>query len=341
MRKFENLKMVLFDSTKASFKLTVEAQFTRGNKEQGYRDLVYITDRYTGMLNPNIYLTLAYKDENVNPVYTSYPQLFRLREAFEKIKNLVADGSGFTNIEGQITVRPDCQEPVVLANIGKNNNWISMKLSVIQTEENGILTSEPGVSIELSTANRFVSALSVDEFLTVYTIINDLDLASIQCQMSLAFLDIEKPAYQQNQYQQQVYQQPNYYQQQSNGYYQQPQYQQPNYAQPTGAPRTGYYQQQGSNGYAQPRYNNQPNQQSQQYGGRRSAAPAPVAQPTEETSTYMRPQPRQAAPVQQSNNSLPARDANKAVMSLSAVEATEISEISYDDASGLDDIFNS
>jgi len=29
MRKFENLKMVLFDSTKASFKLTVEAQFTR------------------------------------------------------------------------------------------------------------------------------------------------------------------------------------------------------------------------------------------------------------------------------------------------------------------------
>ena len=56
----------------------------------------------------------------------------------------------------------------------------------------------------------------------------------------------------------------------------------------------------------------------------------------------MRPQPRQAAPaVQQQNNNLPARDANKAIMSLNAVEATEISEISYDDASGLDDIFNS
>lgn len=336
MRKFENLKMVLFDSTKASFKLTVEAQFTRGNKEQGYRDLVYITDRYTGMLNPNIYLTLSYKDENVNPVYTSYPQLFRLREAFEKIKNLVADGSGFTNIEGQIAVRPDCQEPVVLANIGKNNNWISMKLSVIQTEENGILTSEPGVSIELSTANRYVSALSVDEFLTVYTIIHDLDLASIQCAMSLAFLDVEKQGYQQPQYQQQGYQQPQYPQY---GGYQQPQYQQPTYAQQ--APRNNYYQNNG--GYSQPRYNNQPNQNNQQYGGRRAAAtPAPVnqQQTVEENTTYMRPQPRQAAPVQQTNT-LPARDANKQVMSLNAVESTEINEISYDDASGLDDIFNS
>lgn len=43
MKKFDNLKMVLFDSTNASFKLAVEAKFTTGNQDQGYRDLVYIT----------------------------------------------------------------------------------------------------------------------------------------------------------------------------------------------------------------------------------------------------------------------------------------------------------
>lgn len=295
------------------------------------------------MLNPNIYLTLAYKDENVNPVYTSYPQLFRLREAFEKIKNLVADGSGFmTDKEGQIIVRPNCQEPVVLANIGKNNNWISMKLSVIQSEENGILKSEPGVSIELSTANRFVSALSVDEFLTVYTIIHDLDLASLQCAMSLAFLDVEKMGYQQpNQYQQPTYAQ-GYYQQPNPAYYQPNQYQQ-GYNQQPQAPRSnGYYNQQGSS-YAQPRYNNQQNT-NHQYTGRRTA-PAPAQQPQEETSTFMRPQqPHQDSNTTQTqynnNNNLPARDANKPIMSLDAVDSTEINEISYDDTSDLDAIFN-
>lgn len=329
MKKFENLKMVLFDSTKASFKLTVEAQFTRGNKEQGYRDLVYVTDRYTGMLNPNIYLTLAYKDENVNPVYTSYPQLFRLREAFEKVKNLVADESGFINLDGQVTVRPDCAEPVVLANIGKNNNWISLKLSVIQTEENGIITSVPGVTIELSTANRFVSALSVDEFLTVYTIINDLDLASIQCQMSLAFLDTERGYAQQNQYQQPQQYQPQYMAPQQQYY--QPQYQQPQYQQ--SAPRP-----QGQ-GYSQPRYNNQ-GYNRQQQAPRQVQTQQPVQTYEQQSETpYMKPQ-APVAPRPQNNQGLPARDANKPVMSLNAVEATPISEITYDDVSNLDDIFN-
>jgi len=200
------------------------------------------------MLNPNIYLTLAYKDENTNPVYTSYPQLFRLREAFEKIKNLVVDESGFMEIDGQILVKPDCSEPVVLSNIGKNNNWISMKLSVIQSEENGILTSIPGVTIELSTANRYTSALSVDEFLTVYTIIKDLNLANIQCMMSLAFLDTERQG--------QTGVPSGYVQPQQYQPMQQPQYQ-PQYYQPMQQPQPQYSA--PRQGYSQSRFNNQPN----------------------------------------------------------------------------------
>lgn len=328
MKKFENLKMVLFDSTKASFKLAVEAQFTRGNREQGFRDLVYVTDRYTAMLNPNIYVTVTYKDENANPVYMSYPQLFRLREAFEKVKELVLDESSFVNIDGAITIRQDRMEPVVLANIGKNNNWISMKLSVFQSEENGIIVSTPGVSIELSTANRYSSALSIDEFLTVYTIIKDLDLASIQCMMSLAFLDTERggtPAVAYYQQPQQQYQpQPQYvqYQQpyQNNGGYQQP-YGQQNYG------SRPQYQQPAA---PQPRYNNQ---NARRTSGGVAQAPVPsVSQPApEQTSNFIKPQ--------QNGNVLPPRDSGKPLMNPGAIEKVEIDEIKYDDLSNIDDLF--
>lgn len=333
MKKFENLKMVLFDSTKASFKLTVEAQFTRGNREQGYRDLVYVTDRYTGLLNPNIYLTLAYKDENVNPVYTSYPQLFRLREAFEKIKDYVVDENvGFMRLEdNQLMVRPEYTEPVVLSNIGKNNNWISLKLSVIQTEENGIITSAPGVTIELSTANRYASPLSVEEFLTVYTIIKDLNLANIQCMMSLAFLDTERGQYGQPQ----VYQQPQYQAAPQPVVYYNQQPQQPRYNQQPQYQQGGYNNNNGQ--YTRPNYNTNARRTSVPVA---PAAPAPQSyqQPQYEEDTMMRPQPQVTK-----SNTLPPRSTGKTqtpVMTLGAVESTPIEEISYNDPNSIDELFN-
>lgn len=231
MKKFENTKIVLFDSTNASFRLAVETQFTRGNPQQGYRDLVYVTSHGSGILNPNIYLTLTYKtreNEDVKPVYTSYPQLFRLREALEKMKDIVADKKCFlTDASNNITVKTEYSEPIIVANIGKGNNWISLKPCVSQSGENGVVTCLPGVSIELSTSNGLVSALSIDEFLTVYTIIKDLNLSTIQCCESLAFLAADRGVSPDT-----GYANNNYYQGNSNpgNYYQQPQgRQQPSY----------------------------------------------------------------------------------------------------------------
>jgi len=59
-------------------------------------------------------------------------------------------------------------------------------------------------------------------------------------------------------------------------------------------------------------------------------------QPQSEESPYMRPQ----HPVVNNTNGLPARPANKPVMTLENIENTEISEITYDDVAGLDEIFN-
>lgn len=328
MKKFNNLRMVLFDSTNASFKLAVEAQFVRGNQQIGYKDLVYVTDSFTGMLNPNIYLTLACKNEDTKPVFTSYPQLFRLREALEKIKDMVADGSAFSEIDGVLSVRPDCTEPVVLANIGKANNWISFKLTVLESGENGVTTVIPGVSIELSTSNRYVSTLTIDEFLTVYTIIKDLNLANLQAMMSLAFLDVNSG------YTPGMYAAPAQVQPMQAPYQQQ-------YAQPytNMAPRAnnGYPTQ----SYSQPRYNANP----QGYGTRttRQVPPAPTANGN---TTTLGGAPRtpyvQQAPVQEpapQQASLPPRT-SKPIMNMTAIEETPISEIDYDDATGFDDIFN-
>jgi hypothetical protein len=319
MKKFENVKLVMFDSTNASFKLAVEAQFVR-NTPQGPRDLVYTTDKGSAMLNPNIYLTFTYKTDGLpNPVYTSYPQLFRIRAALETVKDLVVDGKGFVKVENVYTaVNSNYATPVVVDNIGKAANWISFKLVMIESGENGVITKLPGVALELSTSNGYASILTVEEFLTIYSIVHDLDLTTLQAVLSLGFLESKDGGATGAFYQGQM--QPPYYQPQPAPYYQpqgQPMYQQPQQR----APQTPRY---GNNGY---RGNGAPQQ-----GGRAAVVPQqPVANN----------QPRQQAPVaQQGTTNLPPRNTQQPVMNLGAVEETPVSNLSFDDESAIDEIFN-
>jgi hypothetical protein len=347
MNRFERLKMTLFDSTNANFKLEVEAQFTRGNRDTGFRDIVYTTDRYTGILNPNIYLTFAYRSDEVSPVYTSYPQLFRIREAFEKVKNWVADGSGFMTADGVLCVRGNCDTPVVVAGIGKNNNWISLKLVAAETDEDGVVKVTPCVAIELSSSNRLTSILSAEEFLTVYTIIRDLNLSTLQCMMSLGFLNVDRS---------------------NNGnYYSSPQPQmmnngwgnpapQNNY--PQNPPMSGNYVGGGAttpggygNAPARPRYNNQsyrntttrqvPPPPSGTVTGRvPTASPNTMNNAVDASGWPNDPNPYPENNYNNTNNSaLPPRGNGGSIMNMKAVDETPITEISYDDTSAIDEIF--
>jgi len=316
MKRFENVKLTMFDSTNASFKLAVEAQFVR-NTPQGPRDLVYTTEKGSAILNPNIYLTFTYKTDGLpNPVYTSYPQLFRIRSAFETIKDLVIDGKGYVKVENVYSaVNSNYATPVVVDNIGKAANWISLKLVMIESGENGVITKLPGVALELSTSNGFASILTVEEFLTIYTIIKDLDLTTLQATLALGFLANKDGGAQQGAY----------YPGGQMGYYP-PQppfpYNQGGYQ--TRAPQTPRY---GNNGYRSGNYNN-----SQQGG--RNAAPTQQAQ---------QPAPRhQAAPAAQPQGApsqLPPRS-NQPVMNLGAVEETPVSNITFEDEAAIDEIFN-
>jgi hypothetical protein len=320
MKKFNQAKIVLFDSTIACFKLSVEALFTKKRQDQSLSSLAYITDNGTANLNPNIYLVFAYKGENyetTKTLYTSYPQLYKIRDTLERVKDLVIDRKGFVDVEGVTTVKPDYQDPIIVSEIGKNKKWMSFSLTAIASTENGMPPKIPGVTIQLSDSD-FVSVLTVEEFLTVYSIVRDIDLASIQVTLSSLYLHAEEvPAVG----------------------YQQPMYQQPMYAQPQYQPQP-QYQQQPVQQAANPGYNRQPMRQQQQKPQTRvMAAPEQSAVQQAPAAPVYTPQPQRSAPPQQQGGNLPPRQ-NKPIVNLNSVEETPVSTISFNDEEAIASIFS-
>lgn len=301
-------------------------------KWDGLTDIAYITDQGNAVLNSDIYLTLTYKGgENVRPVYTSYPQLFRLREALSTVKDLVLDNKGFLNVDGVLTVRQEYSAPIILSNIGKASNWISLKLAVLESGENGVVTTTPGVAIEMSTSNGYSSTLTTEEFLTIYTIVRDLNLSTIQVNLGLAFLSSS-----QNQV-------PNWagYTQPNNQAYNQnprPQYYSNNYQ--------GQYQQQQQ--YQQGGYGNVANtyqnatQTTPRYNTAAYSRPQQIQRQVAPTQMAAQPQQMVQQPTyqQQNNNNNNLKPRNEKILNFNSVEETPVEDISFDDTSAIDDIFN-
>ena len=131
MKTFNKITMSLFDSTKASFKLSVDAIFMKANPTGGVSPLVYIGNTGIGNLSPNIYLTFTYKSDEYNKgnfLYMSYPQIFKLRECMTRVKDLLT-GNGFGKDEGgNIFVKQEAAAPIIIDGIGKLNKWLAFKL---------------------------------------------------------------------------------------------------------------------------------------------------------------------------------------------------------------------
>jgi hypothetical protein len=317
MKKFNQVKIVLFDSTIAQFKLSVEAIFTRNRQDGSTANLAYVTDKGSANLNPSIYLVFSYKGatyEETKNLYTSYPQLFKIRKALDQVKDLLEDNAGFiidpaTNM---LVVREDCKNPIVIANIGKSDKWMSISLAAIDySGEDETSHKIPGVTLQLSDS-EYVSVLTAEEILTIYTIIKDIDLTTIQVQLSSLFLAAEdgvmlQPVYQPQQQYQQPYQQPYQPQQQ----YQQP-VQQQQYQQPVRQPQN-------------PRYGQ-----------------APVTRPVTRQAPQQPVQPQYQQPAVQPNQpaGLPPRKSEKGIVNLKAVEETPVSQVSFNDSDAISDIFN-
>jgi hypothetical protein len=275
-------------------------------------------------------------------VYMSYPQLFKLRKLFRSVKDLVEDNSGFVFAnDGMVSVKQGCEEPFIFENIGKGNNWIALRLVATQIGEN-IVQTVPGVSIELSTGNGYQSVLTVDEFLTIYTIIEDLDLTTIQCMTSLAFLDTPSGQMQNNMDYGMSYPSQQQYNLTPAAPYNgskmttpyidpQPQYQQYN-------SYNSSYQQGANNGYVnRGQYQRKPAQQPYQ---QRQAAPyqqpvQPQNQPVTDSTPYISARPAQTTTSYQ--NEIPPRSEKK--MTFANIDDTPVSDFMIDDDALVDSIF--
>jgi len=311
MKKFNQVKITLFDSTIASFKLSVEANFTRARQDGSLANLAYISDKGTAVLNPSIYLVFSFKGdtyETSKNLYTSFPQLFSIRRTLEKVKDLLVDNKGFMDIEGVLSVRPEYQQPLVIADIGKQSKSISFTLVAIDSGEEGMPAKVPGVSILLSDS-EYVSVLTAEELLTIHSIINDLDLTTYLIQLSAMFLEADDVAFGQPQV---AYQQPVY----------QPQYQQPAPQQYQPQPQGGYQPRQSQ----APRYGQAPMQRTQ------PAAPVKQAQPA--------PQVQQTPAQQTGNAGLPPRKQEKQIVNMKSVEETPVSSVSFNDEDAINSIFD-
>lgn len=351
MKKFSTITMPLYNSNKANFKIDLKARFVKQDQNKQYRDLVYVGEKYEAIFNPSMYLALSCKIEGTKEVYIGYPQFRKLRKIMGTISDLLEDNKGFIEVDGVLSVNATYAEPLVINNIGQDANWISFKLQTFQSDEEEVEKTQPGVAIGLSTANNYVAVLSAQEFWTIETILNEINLTQFKWNASLAYLDID---YQGNNYYAQpgqYYQQPvaGYVQPQPNPnrYYQQPQqYQQ--YADYNNSQAGGYQKTYAYNTQpAQPVYNQAPYQK--QYAQRQQPAQQqPAAEennfikPQQPMRTYQQvPQAPKAPVAQQQEQQLPPREntPRQGIMNFNSVEQTPISEVSIDDDAAVNAIF--
>lgn len=313
------VKTTLFDSSLAHFRVTLETRLTRLRPDNSVENLCYIDNFNNANINPSIYLVFNYRGEtreDSKALYMSYPQLFKLRSVMEEVKDKLISDDTFSAEEGVLEVKPQYKEPIVYANIGKDKKWLSFSLGVMSNEGEDGLQRERGVIIQIS-GSDLSSVLSMDEFLTVYTIVKDLDLASIQIMTGyFALLNDDSPAMMA----QGGYQQP-YGGYQNNGY-QSGGYQQGGYApRAPQAPRyqggnTGYQRSAQGSGYSRS-YNGAPQAPAQQGGyAPRSASYQQAA-----------PQAQSAPQAQQ----MPPRGAAAPIVSAQAVAETPVEHTTWDD----------
>jgi hypothetical protein len=333
---FNQVEMVLFDSTIAQFKLSVKGTFTRERQDGSTANLVYkntYTNNRTNKtvttlnINPNIYLVFGYRGETYETsetLYTSFPQLFSIREQMEIIKNLMLDSNTFEDIEGVLEVKAEFKEPLIIDGIGRENNWISFGVATVENidPESNIRNKVPGAVIQISSSN-YASPMTAEEFLTVYTIVNDIDLSGIQMQLTmLAILNDNDrmPTY--NAPAQQGYQQPAP---------RQTQYQQPNQSQGHG---NNTYQPR-SQTPSQPKYGNTPARNT--FKSRQQ--PVLRSQPEDlSPQDYMDETQEEETRTQKGN--LPPRKNEKNIVNMKNVEETPVASVNFNNPNAVDDIFN-
>jgi hypothetical protein len=311
-----SLNTTLFENTSANFRLAVNVMFNKQNSQtkQQY-PLVRVSQNGNAKCEPNVFLVWTYTEGSFDTdvsVYTSNPHLLRLRNIFEEMKEGILSGSAFIDSNNGLVINDNYANNYSITNIGVKSNWISFRFianALVDSTNNYI----PGVELTLSNAPK-PCLLTIDEFLSIYTIIKDISLPQIALTASaLALL--------------------------SNNNQQ---------AAPSYSNRQNNY---GGYNSARPAYNNQYNNQ-QNY--QRQAAPATntgyatrgqAAQPQQyapqENISPSYNNNSSFEPKRSTVQSMPPRSSKPTMTDFDAIESIPTDDFSVDDVESLADLFSS
>lgn len=320
MKNFTYVAMPVFTSTPAKFQLSIECNLMKKRKNADpnaneKEPNCYISKSGTMMLNPSIYLIFRYDPfgDSKTEFYTSYPQVHQFRKTFREMLKNIEDGIAFKEVENTLVVNPALTDEHV---IYSNNKSITFRFDVITNDDPNLPSREPGVSAKISGCD-YSALLSVNEFTTIYEIVENLNLAEFQALFATNFIQS--------------------YDQSNTSYYQQPVQQQNQYYQPQQQPQNSMpYYQYNSKQYSQAPYgnSNQP-QQRQQYQPRQSRPAAPVQ------NTQPAPAPRYQQPVQQTPLTRPANEPTSPLDFDSMDKRAEEYQVDLDDTASMDSLADS
>jgi hypothetical protein len=230
----KSYRLKLFESFRSNFRMSALVTFTkrnRGDNGNGESNLLYASKGYVTM-NPGAFLELTYladdKQINNKSVYLSYQHMARFVNMFDTIVGNAYDPNGDLWVQAGNTrqVNPKYTTPLAIDNIGFKNSYVRLSLYT-RVDDNGMVSSKPGVRIELSGGAG--SNLTLEEAETIGEILHETYLPSLAmsastCEVMLRAM--EGSLYEgQNNQQQTQYQQT--YQPQPQQYRQAPTYQQP------------------------------------------------------------------------------------------------------------------
>ena len=183
----KSTRLVIFENSTANFRLSVDTMLSKPRPDGSESDLVFIgKDNRTGTFRPSVFLVFTYLTDDYTTtqgVYTSYAHMYRIRSMFSAMHDILNSEDAFTTIEGALTPNSKYVKPLILDNIGKNNDWISLTLS--RFKDPNSVQYYPAVALEISKSNGYSSLLSAAEFESIYDVIMHLDLVNMENQAVL------------------------------------------------------------------------------------------------------------------------------------------------------------
>lgn len=191
MNTLNSLSLTLFESTNANFRLTTNVMFNKENSQTKAKyPLIKVTQSGNAKCEPSTFLVFTYTEgsfESDVSVYTSNPHLLKIRSILEEMKNAFLSNQAFIQTNTGLVVSERYADVYSIGNIGAQSKWIAFRFvadAIVDNTNNHI----PAVEITLSNAPK-ACILTIDEFLSIYTIIQDISLPQMALLASVAALN--------------------------------------------------------------------------------------------------------------------------------------------------------